>query len=144
MTSTDRASGSRARRIGRWAALFALVFVPVLVVAFILFPRPSCACEPSPSSPVDGIVVDVQATGLTEIHSFRLRSPAYPGDLAFVLGPLENPTAFPPGHLKAHQATGAPVRVYFTKDTNGQLTAYRLEDAPVPSASPASAGSTSP
>lgn len=132
------------RRIGRWAALFVVVLVPILVVAFLLFPRPSCACEPFPSSPVDGIVVDVQATGLTEIHSFRLRSPAYAADLTFALGPLENPTEFAPGHLKAHQATGAPVRVYFTRDANGQLTAYRLEDAPGPSASPASAPSTSP
>jgi hypothetical protein len=144
VTSTERANASRGRRIGRWLALFAVVFVPILVVAFVLFPRPACACTPNfPASPVDGIIVSVNATGLTDVHGFVLQPSGGGAPMTFALGPLENPTEFPPGHLKAHQATGAPVRVYFTKDANGQLTAYRLEDAPAPSALPA-APSTSP
>jgi hypothetical protein len=137
VTNTERPNGSRSRSLGRWVALLALVFVPILVVAFILFPRTSCACVPIPPSPVDGIVTDVQAAGLTDVKSFTLR-PNVDGaaGMVFMLGPLENPTEFPPGHLKAHQLTGAPVRVYYTRDSMGRFFAYRLEDAPVPSVSP--------
>jgi hypothetical protein len=144
MVTRRRGASPGRRSLGRWLALFAVVFVPIVVVGFVLFPRPACACTPSfPASPVDGIIVSVNATGLTDVQGFVLRPSGGAAPMTFTLGPLENPTQFPPGHLKAHEATGAPVRVYFTTDANGQFTAYRLEDAPVPSASP-SAPSSSP
>ncbi len=87
-----------------------------------------------PTSPVDGVVTAVAATSLTDIQAFDLRVPGGV-TLTFKLGPLENATQFSPGHLKEHQATGSPVRVYFT--TSGSTyTAYRLEDAPGSSSSP--------
>jgi hypothetical protein len=95
----------------------------------------TCAC--SLPTPVDGVVVEVRATGLTEVQGFTLRPTRGGANLVFTLGPLENATQFPPGHLKEHEATGTPVRVYYTS-SNGQLVAYRLEDAPVSSPVPSS------
>ncbi len=91
--------------------------------------RPACACVAPPSSPVDGVVISVDATGLTDVHGFTLRPSDGGPNLAFILGPLENATQFAPGHLKEHQATGTPIRVFFNRST-GQLVVYRLEDAP--------------
>ena len=82
---------------------------------------------PDVASPVDGVVISVDASGLTDVRGFVLRaSGGFSFD--FVLGPLENATEFPPGHLAEHQATSQPVRVYFRVE-NGRRVVYRLEDA---------------
>jgi hypothetical protein len=86
------------------------------------------------TSPVDGIVTQVQATGLTEVQGFTLRI-AGGKTIQLTLGPLENATQFSPGHLKEHQASGSPVRVFFTA-SGSTYTVYRLEDAPISSSSP--------
>jgi hypothetical protein len=110
-----------------------------LAVAAVL----GCSCQPFSSSPpvptpdvvspVDGVVVSVDASGLTDVRGFVLRvSGGFAFD--FVLGPLENPTQFPPGHLAEHLATSQPVRVYFLVQ-GGKRVVYRLEDA-VPSPAP--------
>jgi hypothetical protein len=103
----------------------------------------ACGCQPLSSSPplqtpdvvspVDGVVVSVDAAGLADVRGFVLR---VSGGLAFdfVLGPLENPTEFPPGHLTEHLATSQPVRVYFLVQ-GGERVVYRLEDA-APSPAP--------
>jgi len=94
--------------------------------------RPSAAASPEPTSPAQGIIVAVQATSLTDVQGFTLRTPAGAA-IEFKLGALENPTEFPPGHLAEHQATSAPVLVYFRFE-NGERVVYRLEDAnPSPS-----------
>jgi hypothetical protein len=89
---------------------------------------------PDVASPVEGVVISVDASGLTEVRGFVLRAS---GGFAFdfVLGPLENPTQFPPGHLAEHMATSQPVLVYFRVD-DGARVVYRLEDA-VPTPPPA-------
>jgi hypothetical protein len=97
--------------------------------------RPACACVAPPSSPVDGVVISVNSTGLTEIHDFTLRT-TDGFNLTFQIGQLENPTQFSPGHLKEHQATGSPIRVFFNRDSTRQMIVYRLEDAPASSSSP--------
>lgn len=85
------------------------------------------------ASPVDGVIVSVDSSGLADVRGFVLRvSGGFAID--FVLGPLENPTQFPPGHLAEHLATSQPVRVYFLVQS-GQRVVYRLEDA-VPSPAP--------
>jgi hypothetical protein len=85
------------------------------------------ASTPDISSPVVGVVVSVDAAGLNDVRGFVLRvQGAFAFD--FVVGQLENPTEFPPGHLAEHQATSQPVRVFFRLD-NGERVAYRLEDA---------------
>lgn len=74
-----------------------------------------------------GVVVSVDAKGLGDVEGFRLRR--LDGVIVdFRIGRLENATSFPPGHLAEHQATAAPVRVYYRTDGD-QLSAIRIEDA---------------
>jgi hypothetical protein len=97
---------------------------------------------PDVTSPVEGVIIAIDSAGLADVRGFTLR---VSGGFAFefALGPLENPTAFPPGHLAEHQATSSPVRVFFRLD-GGRRVVYRLEDA-VPSPAPSSsAWSSSP
>ena len=99
----------------------------------LALPRASCACTPTlppaeVQSPVDGIVIAVDASGLTQVHGFTLRT-SDGSTLDFKLGTLENATEFSPSHLAEHQATSIQVRVYFL-DQNGERVVYRLEDAP--------------
>ena len=96
---------------------------------------PAVAPTPDVTSPVEGVIVSVDSRGLNDVRGFVLRvSPASAYD--FVLGPLENPTQFAPGHLAEHQATSQPVRVYFVVQ-DGQRVVYRLEDAVPASPAPA-------
>ena len=103
----------------------------------------TCACTHGPSqapgspapeaslppSPVDGVVVHVDSAGLADVNGFDLR--LTDGTvLGFTLGPLENGAQFAPGHLTEHEATGAPVRVFY-RIANGIPVVYRLEDAPI-------------
>ena len=94
----------------------------------------TCACVAAPISPADGVVVAVDATGLTEVKGFTLRIEGGT-TVEFKLGELENVTEFAPGHLKEHQASATPIRVFFRHE-NDLLVVYRLEDAPVSSSSP--------
>ena len=96
----------------------------------------TCACVAAPISPVEGVVIAVDSTGLTDVAGFTLRIEGG-SSVQFRLGRLENPTEFSPGHLKEHQATATPVRVFFRHEAD-QLVVYRLEDAssPAPSSSP--------
>jgi hypothetical protein len=48
------------------------------------------------------------------------------------VGALQNATEFPPGHLVEHIASGVPVVVTW-RDEDGQATAIRIVDGPVPS-----------
>lgn len=89
--------------------------------------RPSAAASDVPTSPVDGVVLHIDSTGLAAVQGFTLRTPD--GHVyAFTLGQLDNGAQFPPGHLAEHQATGSPIRVSFRVE-GGRLVVYRLEDA---------------
>jgi len=115
--------------------LIVVIAIAIATALAVGVSRPACACATPPFSPIDGVVISVNSTSLTDVHDFTLRA----GDgsnLTFVLGALENATQFSPGHLKAHQASGTPVRVFFTRSSTGQLIVYRLEDAPASSSSP--------
>jgi hypothetical protein len=104
---------------------FALVAAAVVAVAalFVVMNRGT-----TPASPIDGVVTSVDATGLTEVHGFTLRTSGG-ATYTFKLGALENATQFSPSHVAEHMATSVPVRVYFT-DQAGDHVVYRLEDAP--------------
>jgi hypothetical protein len=115
--------------------IIVVVAIGIAAAVAVGSPRPACACTSLPASPVDGIVISVNSTGLTEIHDFTLRT-TDGFTMTFQIGQLENPTQFAPGHLKEHQATGSPVRVFFNRTSTGQLIVYRLEDAPASSSSP--------
>ena len=134
---TDAAPASapaRGRRQpARWLVIALVVAVPLALIVWLAAPRHSCACIPTASpqavtSPVDGVVVAVDATGLTRVNGFTLRTSRGLA-IDFKLGALENATQFTPSHLAEHQATSVPVRVFFL-DQDGQHVVYRLEDAP--------------
>jgi hypothetical protein len=77
-------------------------------------------------SPVVGVLTHIDATGLSQVTGFTLRT----GDgrsVDFRLGILENGSDFPPGHLAEHLASSAPVRVSFRRN-GADLVVYRLED----------------
>jgi hypothetical protein len=121
----------------RWRLGVAVLAVVLIPAALLLLLQASlaCGCSSGVSSPIDGVVVKVEATGLATVQAFTLRPNSGGASIRFTIGPLENATQFPPGHLKEHQASGSAVRVYFVR--NGQdFVAYRLEDAPVASSSP--------
>ena len=103
--------------------------------ALFWFARGTCACATPvhPASPVDGVVIGVDAQSLGDVRGFTLRT--MDGlTLTLTLGTLENATAFSPSHLSEHQATSEPIRVWFRVEA-GQSVVYRLEDA-----TPASTG----
>jgi hypothetical protein len=114
----------------------------VLFVAAIGIALGLAACDiggsasPSlPVSPIDGVVVHVDSTGIGNVTGFTMRLPGG-ATLGLSLGTLENATQFAPGHLAEHETTGLPVRAWFVV-SGGVPIVYRLEDAPVaPSSSP--------
>ena len=75
-----------------------------------------------------GLVTDVQASGLTSVQGFTIRTDDG-RTVAFKIGVLENGLQFPPGHLLEHRATGVKVVVTYRVE-NGALVAVRIEDAP--------------
>ena len=108
--------------------------VSVVVIALAVFasvPRGACGCSqtapPLPPSPVEGVVLAVQSTGLNDIQGFTLRL-ADGSSVELRLGILENATDFSPSHLAEHQLTGVPVRASY-RLLNDVPTVYRLEDA---------------
>jgi hypothetical protein len=83
------------------------------------------------TSTATGVVVAVDSSSLTDVRSFTIREPG--GQTRrFAVGALQNATEFPPGHLVEHIASGVPVVVTW-RDEDGQATAIRIVDGPVPS-----------
>lgn len=80
-----------------------------------------------PSSPVVGVLVAIDSSGLNAVHGFTLRT-ADGRMIEFTIGTLENGAEFPPGHLAEHVASSSPVRVFFRPE-GGRLVVYRIEDA---------------
>jgi hypothetical protein len=78
-----------------------------------------------PSSPVEGVVVDVETEGLSDVRGFTLRT-GDGAELVFAIGRLENPDEVAPAHLVEHLASSEPVRVFF-REEDGGLLVYRLE-----------------
>jgi hypothetical protein len=82
-----------------------------------------------PGRQVDtGIVVAIQATSLTDVQGFSIRT-ADGRTVDFRITTLENGASFAPGHLAVHRVSLAPVRVTFVQD-GGTNRAVRIEDAP--------------
>ena len=128
---TPGPASSRGRRAFQWLSLFAIVAIPLLLVASLAAPKSACACSPTPpptpASPVEGVVVAVDSSGLGRVAGFTVRL-ADGSTIIFELGALQNPTEFPPGHVAEHLASSQPVRVFFSADSD-RLVVYRLEDA---------------
>lgn len=89
---------------------------------------PAAGSEAAATSPATGVLVKIDAQGLTKVTGFRLRTNDGM-EIPFAIGVLENGAEFPPGHLAEHMATSSPVKVFF-RDEGGTLVVYRLEDGP--------------
>ena len=78
---------------------------------------------------VVGIVTSVGGSSPSDVNEFTLRT--RDGQvLSFEVGTVESGgDAFPPGHLREHQANAEPVRVTYV-DRGGSREAIRLADAP--------------
>ena len=74
-----------------------------------------------------GIVVSVQATGLTAVQGFSIRT-SDGRQVPFRIEALENAATFPPGHLAEHSVTLVPIKVTYV-DRDGVHLAVRIEDA---------------
>lgn len=123
----------------RTRTLFAILFAGIVAataLAAILLTEPGADPDvQSVTQEMTGVVVGIDGQGLTDVRGFTLRRPG--GELVeFSLRALENPSHLPPGHLAEHQATAAPVRVWWRMDGAERL-AIRVDDAPAaPSPSP--------
>ena len=116
----------------RTRILFAALLIAVVAgtaVAALLLSDPAELDLPPGTESMTGVVVQVDGSGgLNNVNGFVLRQPG--GELTeFSLRDLRNGTQFPPGHLAEHQATAAPIRVWFLVDGDENM-ALKLEDAP--------------
>jgi hypothetical protein len=90
-------------------------------------PSPTVLGSPAAlASPVVGLLVKIDASGLTKVTGFTLRL-ADGTEVPFTIGVLENGAVFPPGHLAEHMSSSSPVKVSF-RDEGGVHVVYRLED----------------
>jgi hypothetical protein len=109
-----------SRRLIVLVALAAAVVVAVSGVSMVLG---------GPGRQVEtGIVVAVQATSLSSVQGFSIRT-ADSRTVDFRIVAIENATTFPPSHLAEHKVSLVPVRVTFV-ERNGSREAVRIEDAP--------------
>jgi hypothetical protein len=107
----------------RWVALIAAVAAAVALAIVVV----ATLGGPQRRTEV-GVVVDVRATGLTNVQGFSLRT-ADGRTVDFRIGTLENAAAFPPGHLGSHRVDLTPIKVTYIEEA-GALVAVRLDDAP--------------
>ncbi|HEY8637211.1 MAG TPA: hypothetical protein VIL81_08115 [Candidatus Limnocylindrales bacterium] len=106
-----------------------LAILAAIVVAVVIFAAVAAIVIGGPGRRVEtGIVVSVEATGLTSVQGFSIRT-ADGRTVDFRIGTLENGATFAPGHLAEHRVSLVPVRVTYV-DENGAHVAVRLEDAP--------------
>ena len=99
-----------------------VAIVAAVVVAITVASRP-----PAATSSAEGVVIRVDAEGLTEVRGFAIRT-LDGAVIEFRVGSLENGAEFPPSHLAEHRATARPVLVLYRVE-NGERVAYRIEDA---------------
>ena len=112
--------------------LFAIVLVALLAVsggAALILGATDVTGPAAPNGTVtaDGVVVAVDSAGLGDVRGFTLREAG--GALLACRLQLADQTTFAPGHLAEHQATAAPVRVWYRPD-GSTLIAVRIEDLP--------------
>jgi hypothetical protein len=118
MTEAAPAQPRRGRLLVLGVAVIAVVLVAVAATAL-----------GGPRRQVEtGIVVAVEATSLSQVHGFSIRT-SDGRTVDFRIVSLENASTFAPGHLAEHKVSLVPVRVTYV-DRDGAHEAVRIEDAP--------------
>ena len=117
-TSSSRKPGTRRRVAVLLAAVVAVILLAI--VAANVLGGPGRRVE-------TGIVIAVQATSLTSVQGFSIRTQDG-RTVDFRVGTLENGTKFPPGHLAEHKVSLIPIRVTYVQESGGPV-AVRIEDA---------------
>ena len=122
MTGPAPTIASDAPRSRRLVVLGAVAFAAVAIAIG------AATITGGPSRQVDtGIVVAVQATSLSAVQGFSIRT-SDGQTVEFRIGALENASAFAPGHLAEHKVSLVPVRVTWV-ERDGSRVAVRIEDA---------------
>jgi hypothetical protein len=118
-----------ADRQGQDRAVRRLAILLAIVLAVVVLTIAATTILGGPSRRIaTGIVVSVQATSLSSVQGFSIRTPDGQ-TIDFRIVSLENGSMFPPGHLAEHKVSLVPVRVTYV-DRNGAHEAVRIEDAP--------------
>ena len=105
-----------------------LVVLGAVVVAVVAVAIGAATILGGPGRKVDtGIVVSVQATSLSAVQGFSIRT-TDGQTVDFRIGALENASVFPPGHLAEHKVSLVPVQVTWV-ERDGSRVAVRIEDA---------------
>jgi hypothetical protein len=105
-----------------------LAVLGVAVIAVILVAVAATALGGPGRRVETGIVVSVEATSLSQVHGFSIRT-SDGRTVDFRIASLENAATFAPGHLAEHKVSLVPVRVTYV-DRDGAHEAVRIEDAP--------------
>ena len=126
MTDEATRQGSRRRAVSRPVRAAALLGIAALVVLAVA--AASLGVGSARREVDTGIVVAVQATSLSDVQGFSIRT-ADGRTVDFRVSTLENAATFPPGHLAEHRVSLAPIRVTFVRE-GGANRAVRIEDAP--------------
>jgi hypothetical protein len=108
-------------------AIVAIVALTGATAVLLGGPGRPDASPPPDAQQMVGVIVGVQATSLTNVQGFTLRT-TDGASVQFAIGGLENGAQFPPGHLVEHQSTAQPIRVWY-RTQDGTKVAIRLEDA---------------
>lgn len=111
---------TNARRRGALLVAAAIGVVLLTLIAATVFGGPGRRVE-------TGVVVAVQATSLTNVEGFSIRTQDG-RTVDFRVGTIENATTFPPGHLAEHKVSLVPIRVTYV-ERDGAREAVRIEDA---------------
>ena len=105
-----------------------LVVLGAVVIAVVAVAIGAATILGGPGRKVDtGIVVAVQATSLSAVQGFSIRT-TDGQTVDFRIGALENASVFPPGHLAEHKVSLVPVQVTWV-ERDGSRVAVRIEDA---------------
>lgn len=103
------------------------ILLGAVVVAIALAAGAAALLGGSGRQTETGIVVAVQATSLSNVEGFSIRT-TDGRTVDFRMGHLENAATFPPGHLAEHKVSLVPVRVTYVRDGDANV-AVLIDDA---------------